>query len=276
MAQYRQTRGACQATTLRRPDRVGKSRGRRGRAGAISAALIVLILGSGSYNPVNAGGTAPEAAMGQAARARDVLQRHCARCHDAAQLENPPAKGALGNILDLEAIAARDDLVTPGNPDTSRLYQIMLAQHRPLQAFFGPVPGPKPSEIQEVRDWLATLPARTAACPERSTLTTADIARDVSAWRKAFQSDATAPLRFVSLASLHNLCRSDGDLAAYRAGLIDALRDLGAKPGATLAEQLASKQSATSVFFWRSNPKPLGYPPPIGTSLHRSTTVLPA
>jgi hypothetical protein len=40
--------------------------------------------------------------------------------------------------------------------------------------------------------------------------------RDIAAWRKAFETDASKPLRFVSLANLHNLCRSDATLAAFR------------------------------------------------------------
>jgi hypothetical protein len=151
-----------------------------------------------------------------AASARSVLETHCARCHQAGRLENPPAKGNLGNILDLDALRAREDLIVPADPDASRLYQIMLARHRPLSVFFGPVPGPTAPEIGAVRDWLSAQPAAADACAGKSRVTLSGIKNDMAAWRKVFEPDATKPLRFISLANLHNLCRSDAQLAAYR------------------------------------------------------------
>lgn len=149
-------------------------------------------------------------------KARAVLETHCARCHHSGRLENPPAKGNIGNVLDLDALSAREDLVVPSDPDASHLYQIMLARHRPLSVFFGPIPGPSTAEIGAVRDWLSALPPRDAACAGKSPVRPRDLKRDIAAWRKAFEPDATKPLRFISLANLHNLCRSDARLAAYR------------------------------------------------------------
>lgn len=160
--------------------------------------------------------TAATAASAPAETARAVLETHCARCHQAGRLENPPAKGNLGNILDLDAMTAREDLIVPADPDASRLYQIMLARHRPQSVFFGPLPGPTATEIGTVRDWLSTLPVSADTCSGKSRVSLSDIKRDMAAWRKVFESDATKPLRFISLANLHNLCRSDAQLAAYR------------------------------------------------------------
>ena len=153
---------------------------------------------------------------GLAESARTVLETHCARCHQAGRLENPPAKGNLGNILDLDALSAREDLIVPADPDASRLYQIMLARHRPQSVFFGPVPGPTATEIGAVRDWLSALRAGGDTCSGKSRVSLSDLKRDMTAWRKVFEPDATKPLRFISLANLHNLCRSDAQLAAYR------------------------------------------------------------
>jgi hypothetical protein len=180
-------------------------------------------------------------------RARAVLDRHCARCHEAGKLENPPAKGALGNILDLEALAARDDLVAAGDPDASRLYQIMLARHRPQPVFFGPVPGPTAVEIQDVRDWLAGLPRGEPTCSDRDLLTPEDVRRSVAAWRKAFESDPAKPLRFISLVSLYNQCRSDGLLAAYR----DAVTALLARLTGRAAPAVDTLGDASMVLAFR-------------------------
>ncbi len=166
-----------------------------------------------------------------AVQARDVLARHCARCHDADQLENPPAKGLLGNILDVEAIARQPHLIRAGDPDASRLYQIMLSRHRPLDAFFGPVPGPSLSEIQNVRDWIAGItPADNLACKDRDPVTAADVARDIKGWRKSFAKSAPNDVRFVSLAHLYNACVSDEHLAAYRAAVTALVAGLSKSP----------------------------------------------
>ncbi len=174
-----------------------------------------IVLGIGSALAATTDAVSAED-TGAAGKARAVLETHCARCHEAGKLENPPAKGGLGNVLDLDGLSGREDLVTPGDPDASRLYQIMLANHRPLSVFFGPVPGPSAAEIAAVRDWLAGLPPRPADCAGKSPVTTAEISRDIGAWRKAFETDPEKPLRFVSLTNLHNLCRSDAKLAEYR------------------------------------------------------------
>ncbi len=156
------------------------------------------------------------AAFATSGAARAVLETHCARCHQSDKLENPPAKGNLGNVLDLDGLIAREDLIVPRDPDASRLYQIMLARHRPLSVFFGPVPGPTAAEVGAVRDWLAALPPRDHTCGGKAPVRVDDLKRDIAAWRKAFEPDAAKPLRFISLANLHNVCRTDAQLAAYR------------------------------------------------------------
>lgn len=203
-------------------DRVGAG-GARGacvpRAWIAAAALVLLL---------SAPAVIPRAVAGDAGKARAVLNTHCARCHEAAALENPPAKGAIGNILDLDMLATRDDLIVPGDPDASRLYQVMLARHRPLLAFFGPVPGPTPAEIQEVRDWIAGLDRPPETCPDRPVMSYDDQRQLVAEWRRSFDTDKAKPLRFISLAALSNLCRDDGRLAAYREAVGTLLARLAA------------------------------------------------
>jgi hypothetical protein len=160
------------------------------------------------------------------AKAQAVLETHCARCHQAGRLENPPAKGSLGNILDLSRLVEREDLVLPSDPDASRIYQILLARHRPQSVFYGPLPGPGPAEIGAVRDWLAALPPRPSQCAGKAPVSKAAIEQTIAAWRKAFETDRAEPLRFISLANLHNLCRSDATIAAYRDAVATLLRRL--------------------------------------------------
>lgn len=160
----------------------------------------------------------------------DIFRRHCARCHEAELVTSPPARGGLGNILDLEALARRDDLVRAGDPDSSRLFQLLLARHRPLDVFFGPVPGPTPEEILKVRDWLAALNGmRDGACKNVALITPDDIRADAEAWRE-FAAAGGPGTRFISLASLHNACRGEDQLARYR-GAVEQLLGLLAEGG---------------------------------------------
>lgn len=159
-------------------------------------------------------------------KAQVVLETHCARCHQAGRLENPPAKGSLGNILDLSRLVEREDLIVPSDPDASRMYQIMLARHRPLSVFYGPLPGPGPAEIGAVRDWLSALPPRPSQCAGKTPVTRTAIEQTIAAWRKAFDTEGAEPLRFISLANLHNLCRSDATIAVYRDAVATLLRRL--------------------------------------------------
>ncbi len=180
--------------------------------------------------------------------ARAVLDQHCARCHDAAKLENPPAKGALGNILDIGDLARQRALVEPGDPDASRLYLTMLARHRPLDVFFGPVAGPSLKEIEAVRDWIASLKtADDTVCPGRSRLSSADVTRDAKSWRKAFAAKAPDKVRFLSLVPLYNACASDARLTGYRDAAAALVRAL-AKGAADVRLETVGEDSVLLAF----------------------------
>lgn len=95
-----------------------------------------------------------------AAKAHAVLDRHCARCHQAGRLatEALPA-GGFGNVLALSALARNPALVVPGEPDASPLYQQMVARQMPTDVLRRP-----PS-----REAAASAPAKAAADVATST-----------------------------------------------------------------------------------------------------------
>lgn len=207
----------------------------RRRFAAAWAAAVVVACVSASLDAV--------AQDPYAVQARDVLARHCARCHQAGQLENPPAKGLLGNILDVDAIARQPHLIRPGDPDASQLYQIMLSRHRPLDVFFGPVPGPSLIEIQDVRDWIGGLqPVSDTGCKDRVPITGTEVTRDVKSWLKSFAKSAPGEVRFVSLAHLYNACVTDDRLAGYRAAVSAIVAGLS-KPASVPAVDVFSESS---------------------------------
>jgi hypothetical protein len=95
------------------------------------------------------------------AAAYAVLERHCARCHQAGRLQQPRPGETFANILALDEIARDPALVRPGVPDASALYTVMLRRAMPPDL----LPGEKsaetglgPEEVQAVRDWIEGLP----------------------------------------------------------------------------------------------------------------------
>ncbi len=95
-----------------------------------------------------------------AAKAFDVLENHCARCHQAGEL-SPGAKpsGDFGNVLHLQDLARDRHFVQPGNPDGSPLYTSMLKRDMPYDVLhkFEPRARPSVDEIGAVRDWIEGL-----------------------------------------------------------------------------------------------------------------------
>ncbi len=98
-----------------------------------------------------------------AATAFDVLESHCARCHQADLLPSgdKPA-GDFGNVLHLQDLADDPHFVQPGNPDGSPLYTSMLKRDMPYDVLHEFKPGARPSvaEIAAIRDWIEGLPRR--------------------------------------------------------------------------------------------------------------------
>lgn len=191
-----------------------------------------------------------------AAAAYRVLDRHCARCHQSGRLAGRALpEGGIAEILDLDAVARRADLVRPGEPDASPLFQVMAARQMPpelrrpsapaseakaspandpgtarlipAQNASGPIAaafaGPDAADLAAVRRWIRTLPPA-AGCGERAFLGRAEIMAEVA--RRLGAEAATGDLRFVSLASLVNRCASADQLAAARDGVSRLLNSL--------------------------------------------------
>jgi hypothetical protein len=95
------------------------------------------------------------------AAAYTVLERHCARCHQAGRLQDSLAANAFANVLALAEIARDPALVRPGAPDASPLYTVMVRRAMPPETLPGKDTSgarPSPDEIQAVRDWIEGLP----------------------------------------------------------------------------------------------------------------------
>lgn len=154
--------------------------------GRVAFALALTVaLGAAPAAPALAGQPLPE-------RARAVLEAHCPACREAH---------ANGGGLDLASLADDATLVVPKRPDASRIYQRLLAVQT-LDANAGPTP----ADVETVRDWIESLPARDAACHDRTLVTNADVAAQIADWNRRHGTAERADARFLSLVHLWNAC----------------------------------------------------------------------
>lgn len=91
--------------------------------------------------------------------AYDVLDRHCARCHQIGEKmtkRKVPPKG-FGNVLALDEIKSDAHLIIPGNPDGSLIFQQIAKQLMPYDVFqeadLGQ-PSPNEADIIALRKWI--------------------------------------------------------------------------------------------------------------------------
>ncbi len=84
------------------------------------------------------------------AEAKAIFQVKCVQCH-GHQLPKP--KGKFGYVLDLKRVAANPDLVVPGKPEDSPLWDLIENDEMPAEgAKAGPL---SKEEKQTIRDWIA-------------------------------------------------------------------------------------------------------------------------
>lgn len=86
---------------------------------------------------------------GQSDAVRTLFEARCAACHDSAR---GGTKGDFGHILDLSRLQLEKDVVVPGDPENSLLYELCAAGEMP----------PKPpvltrSETARIHRWIMTM-----------------------------------------------------------------------------------------------------------------------
>lgn len=162
-----------------------------------------------------------------------VLNRHCARCHDARRLTRLLPASGVGNILDLEGLARRRDLVRPGHPDGSPLYVAMQTRHMPFDVFQKLQPGdePTPEEIAAVRSWIEDLPKQNN-CKGEPVTAGRELARLVDEDLRRLDPGDALRRRYVSLIHIPGVCASKNALEKYQQAVAKLLNLLSraAKP----------------------------------------------
>lgn len=194
--------------------------------------------------------TAAEPPKPLADRARAVLETYCPECREQAAAE--------GAALNLDALAEEPSLVVPKRPDASRIYQRLLVRQPSAAADNGKQPSgkdeppatsshPTPAEIETVRDWIESLPARDEPCRDRTIITPTDTLSMIDRWEKAVGVKEAADTRFVSLVHLWNACVPAARLKELREAAITIVTAMSrrAKP---LEIETLGEESAILVF----------------------------
>ncbi len=176
--------------------------------------------------PVSAATVPPRPEDPRAAKVYSVLETHCARCHQTGKIASKPvAAGGIANILAVGEIANDPQLVRPGSPDASPLYEVLRSRHGPVEIYANEVAEPGPEDLDAVREWIRELSVTPRECPSRTTIKHAATEALIEEALRV-ERDGSKDLRFVSLVNLYNACVSSEELAAYRQAVTKLMNSL--------------------------------------------------
>lgn len=168
-----------------------------------------------------------------ATRAWQVIEKHCAHCHQVGRLKRPAAAAGFGNILRFDEIASDPALVLPGNPDGSRLYTHMLRRLMPFDIYQEGATGDEPAadDLTAIRNWIAGLSPPSRTCNGRQPVTKEQVAAALGRFAEAAGPAVTvASYRFISLAHLYNACASDEAMFVWRQAVVRLFNSLSWRP----------------------------------------------
>ena len=237
-------------------------------APAPDSAVIEASPAAPAEEPVTVGGPEPPVptdipvpADPVAKAAFDMLAENCARCHQDGQLVNrlKPAKN-FGFVLELDKLAADPHYIVPGNPDGSKIMQLILNKEMPYDVYyeadFSKEP-PHETAVAALRAWITALgESKVAACTERKFVSPADMVTAMAADLETVDDTRVADTRYITLTHLYNGCASDADMEVYRQATVKLLNSLSSVSDVVKLETV--DEAKTIVRF---NLKDVGWQP---------------
>lgn len=163
----------------------------------------------------------------------DVLEKNCARCHQAGKLvsRERPAKG-FGNVLKLDELAANSHYIRPGNPLDSFLFRQILDKQMPYdvyQDYSDKSPAaPVEADLKALEAWINGLGAKNvAACESHKLISPDDMVRFMVTDIDKQLQHRKATTRYLTLTHLANVCAAPNAMKVYRQAAIKLLNSLG-------------------------------------------------
>lgn len=160
----------------------------------------------------------------------DVLQKHCARCHQEGMIgKRLKVAKNFGNVLDMSAVAKDPHLVLPGNPDGSKIIQQLLNQEMPYDLYyeFADVPDVTENDILALRKWVEKLGKdKAGSCATRKFVTNGDMVSAMARDLEKTQDVRVPGTRYITLTHIYNACGDDKEMEVYRQGVVKLLNSL--------------------------------------------------
>ncbi len=199
------------------------------RALAVAAAFgfALTLTGAASAQPVQI--ALPADPVSRAAF--DVLDKHCARCHQDGKLtaRERPSKN-FGNVLKLDEIASNPHFIVPGNPFGSKLFKQIVDKEMPYDTEYeGETKYPKvaPDELKALETWIQSLAAiRNAACESHKFVSNEDVLNIIAGDLARLPTRRKKGTRYLTLTHLKNACADDLSMKVFRQGAIKLVNSL--------------------------------------------------
>ncbi len=186
--------------------------------------------------------------------AYEVLDKHCARCHQEGALKEglTKPKSGFGHVLDIRRLAQDPKFVLQGKPDASKLHQVMLPSAAPpmpddctydnLECF------PTNADLEVIQIWIDELDDE--APPERPIITLEEMYAAAYADLQSQPSNRQDRIRYLSLRTVHN----DTDVSAenyegYRQATIKLINALSWNPTPFKWEKVDEHGTLIRVFL---------------------------
>lgn len=202
---------------------------------AVAAGLALAIAGPSVAQDAKAKNSAADVAIvppsDPVARAAfDVLDAHCARCHQSGKLvdRERPAKN-FGNILKLDEMATNPHYVLPGNPLGSKLFRQIVDKEMPYDIYYEGSSHKPPSEadLKALETWVSALGNKAvASCETHKFILPDDMVTFMAADIEKQRPQRRATTRYLTLTHLANVCADPAAMKVYQQGAVKFLNSL--------------------------------------------------
>lgn len=160
----------------------------------------------------------------------DVLDKHCARCHQTGKLveRERPAKN-FGNVLKLDEIAANPHYVLPGNPLGSKLFRQIVDKEMPYDIYYEGASHAPPSEadLKALESWVTALGTKAvASCETHKFITPEDMVSFMVSDLDKQRPQRRATTRYLTLTHLTNICADPAAMKVYQQAAVKFLNSL--------------------------------------------------
>jgi hypothetical protein len=160
----------------------------------------------------------------------DVLDAHCARCHQQGKLvdRERPAKN-FGNVLKLDELAVNPHYILPGNPLGSKLFRQIADKEMPYDIYYEGSTHAPPSEadLKALEDWVSALGTRAlASCETHKFITPDDMVSFMVSDLDRQRPQRRATTRYLTLTHLTNICVDQAAMKVYQQAGVKLLNSL--------------------------------------------------